>query len=110
MDHYSTLVIGGAGFIGTHLVRELNETGRSVTVLDKRGIPHRRLHEGVSCVEGDFGHRELIGELLDRHREVIHLAYASVPNTSFENPFSDLLENLPPTLQLFEEAATRGNK
>lgn len=110
MDHNSTLVIGGAGFIGTHLVRELSETGRSVTVLDKRGILPHSLQTGVSCVEGDFGHRDLIRKLLDRHPDVIHLAYASVPNTSFENPFADLLENLPPTLQLFEEAAARGNR
>ena len=42
--------------------------------------------------------------------EVIHLAYATVPNTSFENPLADLLQNLPPTVQLFSEAADRGVK
>jgi UDP-glucose 4-epimerase len=35
------------------------------------------------------------------------LAYATVPNTSFDNPVADLLQNLPPTVQLFSEAATR---
>jgi len=33
-----------------------------------------------------------------------------LPNTSFENPLSDLLQNLPPTVQLFEEVAARGSK
>ena len=33
-----------------------------------------------------------------------------MPNTSFDNPLSDLLQNLPPTVQLFSEAADRGVK
>jgi UDP-glucose 4-epimerase len=109
-DGSNTLVIGGAGFIGTHLVPELRALGRRVTILDRRTVPLQELKEGVSYVVGDFGRRELIRELLDDHREVIHLAYASVPNTSFENPFSDLLENLPPTVQLFSEVAATGGK
>lgn len=103
-----TLIIGGAGFIGTHLVPELLATGRRVTVLDRRAVLKSELPKDASHVVGDFGQRELIRELLDDHQEVIHLAYASVPNTSFENPFSDLLENLPPTLQLFSELAAKG--
>ena len=105
-----TLVIGGAGFIGTHLVPELLATGRRVTILDRRIVALHGLQKGVSYVVGDFGRCELIRKLLDDHREVIHLAYASVPNTSFENPLSDLLENLPPTVQLFSEVAARGRK
>lgn len=105
-----TLVIGGAGFIGTHLVSELLAAGRRVTVLDKRSLPLREFPEDISYVVGDFGRSELIREMLEDHQEVIHLAYASVPNTSFENPFSDLLENLPPTVQLFAEVAARGRK
>ena len=103
-----TLVIGGAGFIGTHLVSELLATGRRVTILDRRTVPLQELPKSVSYVAGDFGRCELIRELLGGYEEVIHLAYASVPNTSFENPFSDLLENLPPTLQLFSEVAAKG--
>lgn len=61
-------------------------------------------------VSGDFGQRDLISNLLDCHPEVVHLAYATVPNTSFENPLADLLQNLPPTVQLFDEVATRGGK
>lgn len=103
-----TLVIGGAGFIGTHLVSALITAGRRVTVLDLRSEPHDGLQDGVTYHMGDFGQRELIRELLDDHQEVLHLAYASIPNTSFENPFADLLENLPPTLQLFSEVAEKG--
>lgn len=106
----NTLVIGGAGFIGTHLVCELLATGRKVTVLDRRTDAFSELPQGAAYVAGDFGQGGLIRELLCSHEEVIHLAYASVPKTSFDNPFSDLLENLPPTVHLFAEVAASGGK
>jgi len=105
-----TLLIGGAGYIGTYLIPELLAKGRHVTVLGRRTTPPHELPEGATYIAGDFGQRDLISSLLDSHQEVIHLAYATVPNTSFENPLADLLQNLPPTVQLFSEAADRGVK
>jgi UDP-glucose 4-epimerase len=107
---FRTLVIGGGGFIGSHLVSALLGTGRPVTVLDKNDGSLSLLPRDVSRVAGDLGDRDLVRELLRSHGEIIHLAYASVPNTSFENPLADLLENLPPTLQLFAEAAAMKRK
>lgn len=106
----NTLVIGGAGYIGAHLVPQLVAVGRQVTVLGRSVSPRYPLPVGAVYVSGDFAQSELIRGLLDVHQEVIHLAYASLPNTSFENPLADLLQNLPPTLQLFSEAADRGVK
>lgn len=106
----NTLVIGGAGYIGAHLVPQLVATGRYVTVLGRSATPRYELPAGVDYVAGDFAQHELVSRLLDGHQEVIHLAYATVPNTSFENPLADLLQNLPPTVQLFSEAAIRGVK
>lgn len=106
----NTLVIGGAGYIGAHLVPQLIATGRRVTVLGRSAIPKYELPAGAAYVAGDFAQQELLSRLLDTHPEVIHLAYATVPNTSFENPLADLLQNLPSTVQLFSEAADRGVK
>lgn len=106
----NTLVIGGAGYIGSHLVPQLIATGRQVTVLGRSATPRYDLPAGVVHVAGDFAQHELLSRLLDTHQEVIHLAYATVPNTSFVNPLADLLQNLPPTVQLFSEAADRGVK
>lgn len=107
----SCLVIGGGGYIGSFLVPLLVASGRCVTVLGRRAAPHSGLlPEGACYVQGCFSDQMLIRRLLDQHHEVIHLAYATVPNTSFNNPLGDLLENLPPTVQLFSEAAIRGNR
>jgi UDP-glucose 4-epimerase len=106
----NTLVIGGGGYIGSHLVPLLCDSGRNVTVLGRNSYPTYELPNKAKYITGDFGKRNLINELLKAQDEVIHLAYATVPNTSFENPLADLLENLPPTIQLFSEAADIGVK
>ena len=103
----NTLIIGGAGYIGSHLVPQLMVAGRQVTVLGRSPKPKYELPMGAVYLKGDFSQYALITRLLDTHQEVIHLAYATVPNTSFENPLADLLQNLPPTVQLFSEAADR---
>lgn len=109
-DLPSTLVIGGGGFIGAHLVPLLIKSGRQVTVLGRRSRPAYDLPAGVTFLSEDFGAIDVIRSLLDSHQEIIHLAYATVPNTSFENPLADLQENLPPTVRLFAEIAERGGR
>ena len=79
-------------------------------MLGRKAQPLNDLPLGAVYVAGDFAQKDLICRLLDTHQEVIHLAYATVPNTSFENPLTDLLQNLPPTEELFSEAAIRGRK
>lgn len=104
------LLIGGAGFIGRHLVESLQSIGREVTVLSRREPKDARLSAECSYVKGDFSDLSVLAPLLDTHEEVIHLAYATVPNTSFADPLADLLGNLPPAVQLFEQLAKRGSK
>ena len=109
-ESISTLVIGGNGYIGGYLVPQLIASGRKVTVVGRREKPRFDLPSDAIYVSGDFARKELITSLLDVHQEVIHLAYATVPNTSFDNPLADLLQNLPSTVQLFSEAADRDVK
>lgn len=104
----ATLLVGGGGFIGAHLVPLLLASGRRVTVIGRSAQPRIALPNGVRYVAGDFADSETIRQLLSTHAEVVHLAYATVPNTSYDNPLGDLLENLPPTVQLFSLAAEYG--
>jgi len=106
-DRINTLVVGGGGYIGGSLVPQLIATGRKVTVLGRSLFPRYELPGSAVYVSGDFADLKVISGLLDSHQEVIHLAYATVPNTSFANPLADLLENLPATVQLFTVAAEK---
>ena len=105
-----TLVIGGSGYIGSHLLPLLVGSGRSVTVLGRRDLDEKSLPLGIKYQKGDFSDLLLLRRLLIHHDEVIHMAYASFPNTSYDNPLADLLENLPPSVQLFSEIAKNGIK
>ena len=96
--------------MGTHLVPKLLATGRRVTIVGRGASPFHQLPKEATYIPGDFGNLDLICALLDAHEEIIHLAYATVPNTSFDNPLADLLQNLPPTVQLFSEVAARGGR
>ena len=101
-------VIGGTGFIGTHVTRLLAESGRDVVVLDSRGPSDTQLPNRVRLVSGDYGDRAVIQDVLRGVDEVIHLAYATVPQTSFDDPINDLLANLPESVQLMQVAAEAG--
>lgn len=110
MNIKKILLIGGGGYIGTQLAAELLRRGHGVAVLGRKQVPEYALPRGVTYHAGDFSNKELIDSLLDAYEEVVHLAYATVPNTSFIDPLADLLQNLPPTVQLFSEIAKRGAK
>lgn len=98
------LVIGGAGFIGSHVTQLLSESGREVVVLGRRARPDRDLPPGCRYLCGDYSERAVLRGLLVAGCEVLDLAYSTVPKTSFEDPVFDLLSNLPASVGLFQEA------
>lgn len=105
-----TLIIGGTGYIGSYLAPMLVGAGRKVTTLSRSTKFPDAQSNNITNLTGDFSDKKLIKELVCEHDDVIHLAYATVPNTSFDDPLSDLLHNLPPTLQLYSEVAKKGSR
>lgn len=104
------LLIGGGGFIGSHLIKKLLISGRSITVLDKRTTLDQDKIPSVTYIIGDFSDADLLSKLVPEHEEIIHLAYATQPNTSFDDPLIDLSQNLPPAVQLFDIVSRYGAK
>lgn len=104
------LVIGGNGFIGRALVPRLAMSFGKVTVLSRSGAGEygAGLPRNVRQIQGDFGDTGVLLPLLDSHDAIVHLAYATVPNTSFDNPIADLTKNLVPAVSLFSEVSKRG--
>jgi UDP-glucose 4-epimerase len=97
-------VIGGAGFIGNHLVNVLLQTGRDVVVVGRRPRDRVSLPANVEYLQGDISNREFVIRFLRDVDEVIDLAHSSVPKTSYENPVLDIMDNLPGSVSLFEAA------
>lgn len=105
-----TLLIGGNGFIGAELAQALHATQRSISVVSRSPNRNPLLDDSITYHQGNFGDLAFISPLIAEHDEIVHLAYASVPNTSFENPLTDLQENLTPSVQLFLETAKLGKR
>jgi UDP-glucose 4-epimerase len=104
----TSIVIGGSGFIGRHVVNLLCEAGREVVALGRSSRANGMLHPACRYISGDYGDRALLKKVMTSGCEVIDLAYSTVPKTSYEDPAFDLLSNLPSSVGLFQEALDAG--
>lgn len=106
-----TLVTGGAGFIGSNLVRQLLADGHDVVVLDNFLSGHRsNLAPFIEAriIEGDTRDDAAVGKAMDGVEVVFHLA-ASVGNKrSIEHPVLDAEINVIGTLKVLEAARHAG--
>lgn len=64
------LVTGGCGFVGSHLVEHLAESGEEVTVFDT--APPPRSPGSVRYVQGDIRDESALGKVVDRETEVVY--------------------------------------
>lgn len=82
------LVTGGAGYIGSHVVRALLEAGHEVAVLDDLSTGHRALVErnGVPLFEGDLGDRAVLDRALPGCDAVVHVAGKALVPESVRDP------------------------
>jgi len=98
------LVTGGAGYIGSHVVKELLETDHQVVVYDNLQKGHKEAVLGGVFVEGDLADRELLDRTFNEYEieAVIHLAADSLVGESMENPAKYYRNNLVNGLNLLD--------
>lgn len=102
------LVLGGCGFIGSHVVDALLARGHDVAVFDRGPEKFREPLPGVSYFHGDFADDMLLAEALSGVQAVIHLISTTFPGTANLNPKADVADNLIRTLALLEMMASLG--
>lgn len=102
------LVAGGAGYIGSHMVKQLSRAGHSVVVLDNLSTGFRALARYGELVVGDLADRQLLERLLSAQPfdAVLHFAACSLVGESTEDPGKYYRNNVGATLSLLE-AMTR---
>lgn len=107
------LVVGGAGYVGSHMVQALLEAGREVVVLDNLSTGHRGLAQaarssrgpggrGARLVEGSLGDASLLDTLFTQYRfdAVMHFAAYSLVGESVTQPLRYYENNIGQTVAL----------
>ncbi|MCR4401227.1 MAG: UDP-glucose 4-epimerase GalE [Firmicutes bacterium] len=98
------LVVGGAGYIGSHVVRELVRAGHDVVVYDNLEKGHREAVEGCPLVVGDTGDRDVLREVFaSRDFDVVmHFAAHTSVAESMQDPAKYFHNNVAKGLTLLD--------
>jgi UDP-glucose 4-epimerase len=112
MQQRSILVTGGAGYIGSHVVKQLGEMGERLVVLDNLSTGFREAALHGEFVEGDTGDAELVSRILHEHHidSVIHFAAHTIVPESVENPLKYYGNNTCKTRNLLQCCQQAGVK
>lgn len=110
------LVIGGAGYIGSHVVRELLDNGYEITVFDNLSLGRREnLFDEARFVEGDILDRQALESLMsergtsaDRIEAIIHLAALKAAGQSMIEPSRYAINNISGTINILAAAEANG--
>ena len=102
------LVIGGSGFIGSHVVDGLLAHGHSVRVYDRQPERFRTPLTGVDYRFGEFADRMALIEALSGIEAVYHLLSTTVPGTADLDPATDVRDNLVGTINLLDSMQRLG--
>ena len=104
------LVVGGAGYIGSHMVKWLSDAGHRVVVFDNLSTGHADAARFGSLIRGDLADEPLLDQLFANHAfdAVLHFAAASLVAESVQNPAKYYRNNLSNTLNLLDAMRRHG--
>jgi UDP-glucose 4-epimerase len=112
MANGTILVTGGAGYIGSHVARQLREAGENVVILDDLSTGFEKATLGAPLVVGNTGDREVVSKLIDAHRieTVMHFAARTIVPESVADPLRYYGNNTCATRNLLECCQRQGVK
>ena len=105
------LVLGGAGYIGSHTVYELIDAGKEVVIADNLETGHiEAVHPKAKFYQGDIRDRAFVDSVFDNEQidGVIHFAANSLVGESMTNPLKYYDNNLCGTKVLLESMVAHG--
>lgn len=105
------LVLGGAGYIGSHTVYELIDNGEDVVIIDNLLTGHKEaIHPKARFYKGDIRDREFLDDVFKKEKidAVIHFAACSLVGESMEKPLKYYDNNLCGTKILLDSMVANG--
>jgi UDP-glucose-4-epimerase GalE len=104
------LVVGGAGYIGSHTARALRCAGHGVIIFDNLSTGHEFLATGFELVKGDVLDAAALGRELKRTDAIMHFAAHAYVGESVTNPKKYFRNNVEGGLSLLNAALEAGVK
>ena len=107
----TVLVLGGAGYIGSHTVYALIEKGEDVVIIDNLETGHiEAVHPQARFYQGDIRDRAFVDSVLDKEKidAVIHFAANSLVGESMTNPLKYYDNNVNGTKVLLQSMVAHG--
>jgi UDP-glucose-4-epimerase GalE len=98
----AVLVVGGAGYIGSHTAHALKRRGYDVIIYDNLSTGHRGLAEGFEFVVGDIADSAKLASVLSRCDAVMHFAAHAYVGESVQNPKKYFHNNVTSALTLLD--------
>ena len=102
------LVVGGAGYIGSHTARMLRRRGHGVIIYDNLTTGHAFLAEGFELIQGEIADIRKLRFALERVQAVMHFAAHAYVGESVENPRKYFHNNVEGGLALLNTALEAG--
>jgi UDP-glucose 4-epimerase len=102
-----SLVVGGTGFIGGHLVRALVARGTRVRVMARGSSRLPSMDPSVEVVVGDVGNQGQLAHAIEGVTTAYHLASSTVPSSSAADPAFDIETNVVAALPLLGACAEK---
>lgn len=105
------LVTGGAGFIGSHLIRKLISLSHDITVIDNlsTGTLNHLPSEGFTFWHMDVRDTSIREKIKEAHFDaIVHLAAQTMVDSSIRDPYFDANENVVGTVNILEAARKSG--
>ncbi len=108
----NTLVVGGAGYIGSQVNNLLNERGYKTVVFDNLSTGHRRLASRGGFLKGDLGDPADLARCFKKYRfsAVMHFAAFAAVGESVSDPAKYYRNNVANTLNLLDAMRSAGVK
>lgn len=102
------LVVGGAGYVGSHAARALRNHGHDVVIYDNLSTGHRFLADGFELIVGDIADVVKLSPTLRRVDAVMHFAGHAYVGESAENPRKYFRNNVEAALSLLNACVDSG--
>lgn len=111
-QYKTALVTGGAGFIGSHLSRQLLEEGLRVVVLDNLSVGKKEnVPEGAELIVGDILDQEMVNSVFSKGIDIVfHEAAIVTIRNSVKNFYNDAMTNIMGTLNILRASLEFGVK